>query len=121
MASHNQLGNKGEQIARNYLTKKGYIIKEQNWRYKHKEIDIIALKDEQLIIVEIKTRSSDDWQHPSESITNAKIKFLVDATEAYIMEHDLDMETRFDVVSVIKNKNEWQIEHEEEAFYPPIS
>ncbi len=121
MASHNQLGAEGEQIAYNYLVKKGYTIKEQNWRFKHKEIDIVAYKDEVLVIVEIKTRSSEEWEHPSDSITNAKIKFLVDAAEAYIEKYDLDMETRFDVISVIHNQKQWHIEHDEEAFYPPLS
>ncbi len=121
MAIHNQLGIEGEMVAHNYLLKKGYTIKAQNWRYKQKEIDIIATKDDVLIIVEIKTRSSEDWQHPSESISNAKIKFLVDATEAYIEKYDLDIETRFDVISVIHKNNQWHIEHFEEAFYPPLS
>ena len=121
MAEHNELGKEGEQIAANYLAKKGYEILEQNWHYNHKEIDLIAKKDDLLIIAEIKTRSTEEWEHPQEAITSSKIRFLVDATEAYIIDNDLDLEVRFDVVSVIPEKNNWKIDHIEEAFYPPVN
>ncbi len=54
------------------------------------------------------------------AVTNAKIRYLVDATEAYILEHDIDKEVRFDVIGVVENNGEWDMEHIEEAFYPPI-
>ncbi len=121
MAQHNELGKEGEQVAASYLEKKGYQILEQNWLYNHKEIDLIAQKDEVLVIVEIKTRSTEEWEHPEEAVSNAKIRYLVDATEAYILDNDLDMEVRFDVIGVIPQGKEWQIEHIEEAFYPPVN
>ncbi len=121
MAEHNELGKEGEQIAANYLAKKGYEILEQNWHYNHKEIDLIAKKDDLLIIAEIKTRSTEEWEHPQEAITSSKIRFLVDATEAYIIDNDLDLEVRFDVISVIPEKKNWNIDHIEEAFYPPVN
>ena len=121
MAQHNELGKEGEQVAANFMAEKGYEILEQNWRYNHKEIDLIAKKDDLLIIAEIKTRSTEEWEHPQEAITNAKIRFLVDATEAYIMEMDIDLEVRFDVISVIPERGTWKIEHIEEAFYPPVN
>ncbi|MCW3806103.1 YraN family protein [Plebeiibacterium marinum] len=121
MAQHNDLGKEGEARAAAYLSKNGYTILEQNWTYNHKEIDLIATKDDYLIIAEIKTRSTEEWEHPQEAITNAKIRYLVDATEAYILMNDIDMEVRFDVVSVIPKGIDWKIEHIEEAFYPPLS
>ncbi len=121
MAEHNELGKEGEQIAANYMVDNGYIILERNWRFKHKEIDLIAKKGDLLIIAEIKTRSTEEWEHPEESITNAKIRFLVDATEAYIMENDIDLEVRFDVIGVIAEKRDWKIDHIKEAFYPPVN
>lgn len=121
MANHNDLGKEGEQVAANYLNDNGYIVLEQNWRYKHKEIDLIATKADILVIAEIKTRSTEDWEHPAEAITNSKIRFLVDATEAYILENDLDKEIRFDVISVIPKGNEWKIDHIEEAFFAPMN
>lgn len=121
MADHNELGKEGERVAVNYMAENGYEILEQNWYYNHKEIDLIAKKDDLLIIVEIKTRTTDDWELPEDSISNAKIRFLVDATEAYIIQNDIDLEVRFDVIAVIPENNEWKIEHIMEAFYPPVN
>lgn len=121
MAEHNKLGNEGEKIAVNYLRSNNYQILEQNWRFKQKEIDIIAIKDDVLVIAEVKTRSTREWEHPAESINRAKIKFLVDATEAYIEERDIDKEIRFDILSVIPENGKWSVEHIEEAFYPPMN
>jgi len=58
MASHNELGEKGEEIAAGHLLKNGYAILERNWRFGKEEIDIIASQDDELIIVEVKTRNS---------------------------------------------------------------
>lgn len=121
MGDHNELGKEGEERAAAYLSEQGYHVLEQNWRYNHKEIDLIAKKEDTLVIAEIKTRSTEEWEHPSEAITDAKIRFLVDATEAYIEQTDTDLEVRFDVISVIPDGKNWKIEHEEEAFYPPIN
>lgn len=121
MAAHNELGNEGEQIAVNFLRRNDYLVLEQNWHFKQKEIDIIAIKDETLVIIEVKTRSTETWEHPSEAITRAKIRFLVDATEAFIEERDIDKEVRFDIISVISHNGKWKVEHIEEAFYPPMN
>lgn len=121
MAKHNELGKEGEQIAANYLCQNGYVILEQNWRYNHKEIDLIAVKGNCLVVAEVKTRGTEDWEHPAEAITNAKIRFLVDATEAYILENNLDKEIRFDVISIIPKGTNWKIDHIEEAFFAPMN
>jgi len=120
MAEHNELGHTGEQIAVEYLANKGYEILKTNWRHKKKEIDIIARDGDYLIIVEVRTRTSELWEHPKETITKAKIRFLVDAAEAYIMKNDIMTETRFDVVTLIPTVDRWEIEHIKEAFYPPL-
>ena len=76
MAQHNELGKQGEEIAANYLEQKGYEIAERNWRHYPKEIDIIAWHNELLIIVEVRTRTSEEWENPKETITNGKIKLI---------------------------------------------
>ena len=122
MAEHNKLGNEGEQIATNYLVNKGYAILERNWHFGKYELDIIAEIDEYLVVVEVKSRSTDTWEHPLEAITNSKIRFMVNATEAYILKHDIDKEVRFDVISTIPKKNmDWEIEHIEDAFHAPLN
>jgi putative endonuclease len=74
MASHNQLGKEAEQMAANYLTEKGYQILHCNWRYLHYEIDIIAIKNELLRIIEVKSLKSSQLRHPEESVTKKKLK-----------------------------------------------
>ncbi|TAJ13559.1 endonuclease [Marinilabiliaceae bacterium JC017] len=120
MAEHNRLGEKGEDIAAEFLADKGYRILARNWRFKQKEIDLIAQKDDFLVIAEVRTRSTDGWENPKDSITNAKIRFLVDATEAYIIGNDVELEVRFDVITLIPRGKGWKIEHIEEAFHPQL-
>jgi len=120
MAAHNELGKKGEDIAFSHLRKKGYRVIERNWRFKNQEIDIIAKKDNLLIIVEVKTRSAAIYEEPRDSISDNKIRFIVNATEAYIMEHEIDEETQFDVIAIKWFGNEkFELEHIEDAFIPP--
>jgi putative endonuclease len=120
MAEHNELGHTGEEIAAGYLARKGYEILAMNWSYDHKEIDLIARDGDYLVIVEVKTRSSDGWENPKEAVTNKKIRNLVDAAENYIIMNDIMMETRFDIVTLIPHQDGWEIEHIKEAFYPPL-
>lgn len=118
MAEHNTLGEKGEELACSYLKEKKYRILARKWRYKHKEIDIIAFYEGIIIFVEVKTRSSDYWGNPEESVNKKKQRFLIEAAERYIFEKDYDMEARFDIISVIIDEYGTQIEHIEQAFYP---
>ncbi|MGM0498380.1 MAG: YraN family protein, partial [Bacteroidota bacterium] len=92
-----KLGNEGEDMAVNFLKNNGYKIKATNWFYKHKEIDIIAEKEETLSIVEVKTRSSDFCETPNELVPRKKQRFLIEAAEAYIQKNDVDLEIRFDL------------------------
>ncbi len=118
MAFHNTVGDKGEAIACEFLVAKSYSILEKQWRYKHKEIDIIAQHGDELIFVEVKTRTSDYWGNPEEFVTRQKQKFLIEAAEQYIIEKDFDGDSRFDIISIIINENEHKIDHITEAFYP---
>ncbi len=121
MGEKTELGKKGEDIACEYLLKKGYEIKERNWRFKNAEIDIIAFDRKELVIVEVKTRSAVIYEEPRDSITPQKIKFLVNAAEEYIYETDFNGETRFDVISIKWfGKNKYELEHYPEAFFPPV-
>lgn len=115
-----ELGRKGEEIAREYLRSIGYEILEENWFSHHLEIDIIAKDKNELVIVEVKARGSDSYEHPSEAVSNKKIRFLVNAAEAYIQQKDINLDTRFDVVSIIFGKGNYRLEHFKDAFYPPI-
>lgn len=118
MAQHNTLGQKGEDKAAAYLLDKGYRLAARNFRYDHKEIDIIAWDDDELVIVEVRTRASDIHEHPRDSLTPTKINAIIYAAEAYIMQNELDCETRFDLICWLpsKNEGEWEMEHIVNAF-----
>ena len=120
MAEHNKLGAEGEQAAADFLVAKGYALLERNWRFGKYELDIIAETDDYLVVVEVKSRSTETWEHPKDAITNSKIRFMVDATEAYILQIDIDNEVRFDVISTIATTSGWAIEHIEDAFKSPV-
>ncbi len=118
MAEHYDLGIKGEHIAVDFLKGLGYNILKTNWRYLKAEIDIIARYKDKLIIVEVKTRSYDHLIHPQTSINKQKQKLLIYATNQYIIENDLDIETQFDIICIVKNKHKTKIEHIQNAFVP---
>lgn len=115
-----ELGRKGEELAVAHLKKIGYEIVQLNWFSQHLELDIIAKDAEELVIVEVKARGSDSYEHPSEAVSNKKIRFLVNAAEAYIIENNLTCDTRFDVISIIFTGKDVELEHFKNAFYPPI-
>ena len=118
MSKHNKIGIKGEQIAADYLLNKGYILLYRNWRSWRKEIDIIALKDNILAIIEIKTRSRSDIQFPEEAVTRRKQQLLKDAAADFTGQNPQYLNVRFDIVSVLLNNDDVkEIVHFEEAFY----
>ena len=116
MAEHNELGRKGEQLAIDFLIKKGYRILDKNYRYLKAEVDVIAQKGEILAAVEVKTRTSAYFGNPEEFVNPKKIKLLLSAIDNYVVERDLDVEVRFDIIAIITNKNKTKIEHIEDAF-----
>ncbi len=118
MAEHNDFGKLGEEIAANYLEGKGYEIVERNWRNTHKEIDIIAKDGETLVMVEVKTRQTDEYGNPDIAVTKKKQRLLIAAANAYLFKNKLDVETRFDIISIIFKDGESVIEHIEDAFLP---
>ncbi|MFA9290147.1 MAG: YraN family protein [Solirubrobacteraceae bacterium] len=119
-AHHLILGKRGEEEAINFLIKKEYIIKETNWRNKKSksEIDIIALKDNNLIIVEVKTRERNKVQNPEEAVNIKKTKLLIKLANIYIEENNVELEVRFDIISVLINDKKTEIKHIKNAFEP---
>ncbi|KGO83193.1 hypothetical protein Q763_04070 [Flavobacterium beibuense F44-8] len=117
MAEHNDLGKQGEEFAADFLRKNGYDILETNWVYQKAEIDIIARKEDTLAIVEVKTRSSLDFGLPQDFVTPKKIKLLVKAVDEYVTINDLDVEIRFDIISIYNKKGDFVIEHIVDAFF----
>lgn len=115
---HLLLGSKGEALAALYLLEKGYQILHRNWRHDKDEIDLITQHGEQLVIVEVKTRSTSYFGEPETAVTPAKQQKLARAANAYIEVTDYKGELRFDVVSILITGPQTKVFHIEDAFYP---
>lgn len=121
MARHNETGKKGEDIAVNFLIENGYAILCRNWKRQNAEIDIIASTSEYLVFVEVKTRSSDLWGMPEDAVSKQKMNQIVKGAALYIEENEIgELEPRFDIVAVVLDKNNVNIEHIEDAFFPTL-
>lgn len=83
--SNTSSGNKGEELACEYLKKQGYKILERNYRIRGGEVDIIAKDQEYLVFIEVKTRWSHEYGLPSESMTPWKIKYLLKTAKFYLL------------------------------------
>ena len=116
MSEHNDVGREGEALAANYLQQKGYEIVDRNWRYGPKEIDIVARDGDTMVFVEVKTRSTLAFELPQEAVTKKKMKNLVEAADAYLIQHNIDLESRFDIVAVLNGNPPKVIEHLEWAW-----
>ena len=118
MLTAKEIGALAEMHAKEHLLSLGYKILDTNWQFVHLELDIVALDNDQLVIVEVKSRCGIRYEHPSEAVTDLKIRRIVDAAEAYIYQKDLHCETRFDVITVIFFGEKFELEHFKDAFYP---
>ena len=121
MAERNETGKKGEGVARSYLEISGFTILHTNWRFHRYELDIVAKKGRELVVVEVKTRSKNSLLEPEDSIDRRKIRRITAATDAYIRKFGIDMPVRFDVLCLIKDTNSYTVEkHLEDAFFAPL-
>ena len=123
-----EFGKMGEQMAATYLTDKGYIILEHNYRRGHLEIDLIALDQNpqssplrggaecELVIVEVKTRAYDNVMQPEEAVDHRKRLLLIRLANEYVKTHRRKENVRFDVISIVSNANGTEIRHIKNAF-----
>lgn len=117
MATHNDFGKIAEDLAAEYLQKNGYKVVTRNFRFQKAEIDIIAEKENLIIIVEVKARSTDAFILPQEAVTKTKIRSIVSAANHYLEEFNRSNEVRFDIISVLPDeKKNLIIEHITDAF-----
>jgi len=122
MIPPDELGKKGEEIATAYLKKEGYKILARNWFNDHKEIDIIAREGDEIVIVEVKTREGNYFEEPWEAVSIRKIRNLVDVADAWLNQYKIDLETRFDVISIIFSDDvNYELTHFPGAFTPPVN
>ena len=117
MAEHNELGKKGEKLAVEYLRLKEYEILEINYRHQKAEVDIIAKRGNTLIAAEVKTRSTPEFGNPQDFVKPKQIQQLVKAMNFYVENQNLDVDVRFDIIAIIKNKMGTRILHIQDAFF----
>jgi len=119
--NNKEFGNSGESTACLFLESKKYKIIEKNYRAFRKEIDIIAQKDEYIIFVEVKTRSSVKFGVASESVTMQKQRHIILAAKKFLFDNALlysDCQPRFDIIEIYRdNKTQKDyVRHIEGAF-----
>lgn len=121
MASHNETGKWGEDFAQEYLIKKGYTIRERDWHLGRRDLDIIALTEDMmtLVFVEVKTRKFDTQMDPTDAVDIKKMRSIGYCANAYIKEHNVDMDFRFDIISIVGDEeSKITLDHIEDAFNP---
>lgn len=119
MAEHNELGRWGEDLAADYLKKKGYYIAKRDWKCGHRDIDIVAVNPERdtLVIVEVKTRSSDDYLPPEQAVDYEKRRNLLFAANILVKQMKSNLLLRFDIITIVgTDAASAQINHIENAF-----
>ena len=116
--THIELGQYGEELAVNHLRSEGYEIIERNFRFKKLEIDIIAKKDDKLIVCEVKTRTTAIIGEPFLAVTRNKQKQIITVTNYFIKLKDLFIDVQFDVISIVHNSMRTKLEHIPNAFSP---
>ncbi len=100
MALHNDTGKSGEDLAVAWLQAKGYILLHKNWRHSHYEVDVIATLNDCLHFIEVKTRTTQRFGNPEESVSRTKIKNLMEAADAFTQNYHAYKRIQFDVLAI---------------------
>lgn len=116
MAQHNDLGKQGEQKALTFLEEQGYKIVAANWQEHKFEMDIIAIDNNEIVFVEVKTRATDFFGSPEEAVTITKQQHLIEGANYYLEQNEIDLNARFDVIAIVLNENKTIISHIKDAF-----
>ncbi|RDV11754.1 YraN family protein [Pontibacter diazotrophicus] len=114
--AHILTGQTGENRAAAYLLQQGYTIVRRNFRHRRAEVDIIAQKENLLIFVEVKTRSTDRYGYPEEAVNYRKEEMILNAAQAFIYKIDWQHDIRFDIIAITLN-TPVTIHHIEDAFH----
>jgi putative endonuclease len=117
MARIHRRGRRGEALVAAHLERHGWRILARNWRFHHKELDLVAEKGGVVAFVEVKTRAADGLGHPLESITARKRHDLATAARGWIAEHGRSYESfRFDAAVVVTGSGGTNVDHIEDAW-----
>ena len=117
MARNRDIGKKGEHEAEHFLLEKGFRILDRNFRFKRCEIDLIVIKEELLVFVEVKVRSSNTFGYPESFVSNQQVERITEAAEEYQHQIGWSKDIRFDIISIEGRGEQSKITHFEDAFY----
>lgn len=118
MASSKQIGAAGEELAASYLKRKGYRILERNYRWRRGEIDVVAEKERIMVFVEVKTARQPFFGAPESWVDEHKQRQIGRAAQHYLFEREIaDVDCRFDVIAITRERGRWNVEHIENAFW----
>lgn len=117
-ASNREWGAFAEQKAAEYLRSLGYVVREQNLKFRNIEIDIIAQKGNVIAFVEVKARSGND-QDPVDAVNKRKRNKMIAGADIYLRNLDHDFYWRFDIITLVGNAKSYTLDHIQDAFYPP--
>jgi putative endonuclease len=120
MTTTYDVGRRAEQLAVDYLRQKGFTIRHTNWRMGHKEVDIVAEKENRIHIVEVRSLNSSVFHQPYQTINRQKQRNLIDAAHFYIRRYKLNMEVQLDVISIVFNGDNFDVEYIPNAIYPKV-
>ena len=116
MAQHNLLGRKGEEAACRYLAMNDYRLLSRNWQAGHHELDIVADDFGELVFVEVKTRTNENFASAESAVTFDKMDNLIAAARMYMAYYHLDQPCRFDIITVVGTEGNFTITHYKDAF-----
>ncbi|WP_028897866.1 YraN family protein [Prevotella sp. HUN102] len=118
MATHNELGAWGEELACEYLRQSGYRILDRNWKYGRRDLDIVAVENDVLVVAEVKTRRNERFTDADEAVNAQKIRSLSIAANAYVKSHCWNQDIRFDIITIVGSPDEHEVRHVKDAFLP---
>lgn len=118
MAAKDALGRRGEDVAVDYLEKRGLVVLSRNWRCREGELDVVATDADKLVVLEVKTRSGTGFGAPAEAVTGRKAARIRRVTQRWLAAHRVRWcEIRFDVVAVLLEPGRpATLQHYEAAF-----
>jgi len=122
MAQHNELGQTGEDKSVRHLRKHGYQILERNYRCAPAEVDIICSKGEELIFVEVKSRTQNTFTIEDWGLSQAQMRRIINSAYHYMAEMNWQGSFRFDIITIAFSvEGAYKLKHYEDAFFPGLN
>lgn len=111
-----ELGETGEQIAARYLEEQGCVILDRHYRKEHKEVDIIALDHGELAVIEVKTRTNEDYFTAEQAVDHHKRQNIIRVANNYVRRYHRTEPLRFDIIAIVGSGATAEIRHTKNAF-----